>query len=241
MIDSNISFIKKKAKLFLLHYAGGNVYSYQFLIPLLNDFDVIPLELPGRGKRAKEPLLKLFEEVSVDLYNLILNQVQEEEFLIYGHSMGAYLGLKITDMLNGINKKPVCLIVSGNPGPGIKDDLQRHLLDDCEFIRELKKIGGIPSEIFANNEVLNYFLPILRADFEVAENNNLDSTRASDVPIFAMMGDQEEKCEQISNWNRFTSGSFDFKIMKGGHFFIRENPELLAGIIRKCYDENIIS
>ncbi len=51
----------KKTQLFLLHFAGGNYYSFRFMFPQLNEFEIIPVELPGRGKRMKENLLKDFD------------------------------------------------------------------------------------------------------------------------------------------------------------------------------------
>jgi external thioesterase TEII len=46
----------EKPQLFLLHFAGGSCYSFQFMLPYLKDFNVLPIELPGRGRRIKESL-----------------------------------------------------------------------------------------------------------------------------------------------------------------------------------------
>jgi external thioesterase TEII len=228
----------KKTQLFLLHFAGGNCYSFQFLKPLLPEFEVITLELPGRGKRLNEPLLKDFGMAAEDIFRQMNTKLNASPFLIYGHSMGAYLALRVASMLAGAGSPPVYLIVSGNAGPGVKyeDEVKkRYLLSRDEFIEELKILGGVPEELLENRELFNFFEPVLRADFQIAENNGMANDAPVNVPLYAMMGSTELKTEEISNWGRFTTGRFNHEILEGGHFFIHQHPERIAAVIRNCY------
>lgn len=229
----------KKPQLFLLHFAGGNCYSFQFLMPFLKDFEVIPLELPGRGKRINESLLKDFDLAAQDLYTQIAAKVHTAPFMIYGHSMGAYLALKVTAMLEKTDRFPVCLLVSGNPGPGVKSNKRRYLMGSEDFMDALKELGGVPSEIIENKELMDFFEPILRADFEIAEKEDVAMEAMINTPIFAMMGDGEEKAEEIANWVRFTTAHFEYELFEGDHFFIHKHPEKLSGIIKNCYDNRV--
>lgn len=226
-----------KTQLFLLHFAGGNCYSFQFLIPFLKDFDVVSLELPGRGRRTREPLIKEFDSAANDIYSQIRERNPAAGFILYGHSMGAYLALRVSSMLIKSNLTPSCLIVSGNPGPGIEDDIKRYLLGHDELIAELKRLGGIPEEFYENQELLEFFTPILKADFEVAEKNNIASESPVDIPVYTLMGDKEEKSDQLSNWGRFTKSTFHSEILQGGHFFIHKHPDRIAQIINECYQQ----
>ncbi|HSH65657.1 MAG TPA: alpha/beta fold hydrolase [Bacteroidia bacterium] len=226
----------KKAQLFTLHFAGGNCYSFQFILPFLQDFEVIPLELPGRGKRMNERLLRDFDCAAQDFYTQIKAKIKGGPFLIYGHSMGAYLALKVTALLEKINLAPVGLLVSGNPGPGIKSNKERYLLEQNAFIEALKELGGVPSEIIENKELFDFFEPILRADFEIAEKENASKENIVNVPIYAMMGSTEESVEDIENWKRFTNSQFEYNVLEGDHFFIHKHPEKIAQIIKNYFD-----
>jgi external thioesterase TEII len=230
----------EKPQLFLLHFAGGNCYSFHFMIPLLKDFQVIPLELPGRGKRINETLLKDFDLAAQDIYNQIINKLTSSNFLIYGHSMGAYLALRVSNMLEKANAFPSYVIVSGNPGPGIKNSKKRYLLGQADFMQALKRLGGIPKEVFENAELLGFFEPILRADFEIAENNELSMEPVVNASIYAMMGSQEEEVEKISNWARYTRSQFNFEILEGDHFFIHKHPLKITHIIKNCYNSIVL-
>lgn len=228
----------EKPKLFLLHFAGGSSYSFQFMNSFLGKFDVIPIELPGRGKRIHENLLKDFDRAAEDIYNQIISNVNTKPFLIYGHSMGAYLGLRVSSMLQNTGKAPGYLIVSGNAGPGCDMNKagQIYLLQEKDFIEKLISLGGIPEEIINDKEIFKFFEPIIRADFEIIEKNSLMEFASIECPIYALMGSQEKHVGQISNWSRFTESDFEFEILEGGHFFIHQHATRIADVLIHCYD-----
>lgn len=232
----------KRPQLFLLHFAGGSCYSFQFLTPLLSDFEVVCLELPGRGKRLDEPLLKEFDEAATDLYNQIMRNLTNDKFLIYGHSMGAYLSLRVANMLEKAGKYAAGIIVSGNAGPGIWNPEKkiRYLLGKSDFIAELQLLGGVPRELIENEEMFSFFEPVLRADFEIAERNGLEEEPAIQAQLFAIMGSLEDNVAAISNWSRFTKGRFKAEVLEGDHFFIHRHPNRIARIISSCYHEESV-
>jgi len=230
----------KKPQLFLLHFAGGNCHSFNFLQPFLQDFEVFPLELPGRGKRIKEDLLADFNIAAEDIFNQVLTRLNGNPFLIYGHSMGAKLTLRVGNLLELAGRMPVALIVSGNAGPGINEDKETYLLGYNDFILALERLGGIPAEVIRDQELMAFFEPVLRVDFRLAENNNMKNEQPVKAPIFALMGSEEENADHISNWARFTHSNFEHDILNGDHFFIHKYPARIAKIIRQCYAKHIM-
>lgn len=235
-----------KPKLFLFHFAGGNCYSFQFLTPFLKNFEVIPLELPGRGKRIKEALITNFELAAEDLFKQVLQHLDDtpfdrSRFMIYGHSMGAGLSLKVTSMLEAAGKMPVHIVVSGNAGPyfpHVKRKL-RYCMDKETLKEELQYLGGIPEEVLESDELFDFYEPIIRADFEVVEVNELYKLPPVRCPVFAVMGNEEETVGNIMNWEQFT-GSFKYEILPGNHFFIHSHASRLADLIRSCYAKTIL-
>jgi len=228
----------EKPQLFLLHFAGGSSYSFQFMNSFLGEFNVIAIELPGRGKRIHENLLKDFGCAAEDIYNQITSNLNTKPFLIYGHSMGAYIGLRVSIMLQNIGKAPGYLIVSGNAGPGseVNKHDKSYLLQEGDFIKRLISLGGIPEEIINDKEVFRFFEPIIRADFELIEKNSLVEFASIKCPIYALMGSREKHVSKISNWSRFTESNFEFEILEGGHFFIHQHATRIAAVLMNCYD-----
>lgn len=228
-----------KPQLFMLHFAGGNGDSFNFMNPYLGEFKIETIELPGRGASSDEMLIKDFATAANYVYTQIKKRITSRHFLVYGHSMGASLAFKATRMLEEDNITPLCLIVSGNAGPKIKENKKRYLLEDQEFIVEVKKLGGLPTAFLESQELLDYFIPILKADFEISEENNLGSESIIKTPIYCVMGDVEKHVEDITNWSQYTTSLFNYEILTGNHFFIFDNAEKVGSIIKECYKKNV--
>jgi external thioesterase TEII len=226
-------------QLFLLHFAGGNCYSYDFLRKMLPvNVKAFSLELPGRGKRHGENLLYNKSDAIADYILQIKRFRNKEPYMIYGHSMGATLGLSVVNVLEESGDSPLALIVSGNPGPGVNKSEEvksRYQMNDVDFKIELKKLGGLPDEVLENDDLYNFFSPILRADFELLEKDEFyEQNIKINTHVYAIMGDEERTAENISNWKNYTAGNFNSKILSGNHFFIYKHPKELTDIILNC-------
>ncbi|QHI35437.1 Surfactin synthase thioesterase subunit [Kordia antarctica] len=234
-------------QLFLLHFAGGSCYSYEFLRKSIPDnFDFLQLELPGRGKRYKDAFLMNRSDAVKDYVSQIKEKRTSASYVLYGHSMGAYLAYFVAKEMERIGDPPVKLVLSGNSGPNVIEydeegnivkKPKRYLMNDEEFKEELKELGGVNEEIFTNKELFDFFTPILRADFEVVEKDesNLEAQNERvNIPIHVLMGDEEEYVDYIDNWKRYTFSYFESQILKGNHFFIYEYPEKIAEVIKSA-------
>ena len=231
--------VSDKVQIFLLHFAGGSCYSFDFLTKnIQSDFEVHSLELPGRGKRSSEELLRSKNQCVIDYVAQIKQLRNDNPFIIYGHSMGATLSLSVAKILEYQNDPPEYLVVSGNAGPGLNTEegndpsKKRYLMSDSDFKQELVDLGGVPMEILENEELFNFFSPIMRADFEVLEKDNFSERDLKiNVPVFALMGSEEEDVVHIENWKNFTQQDFQYRILQGNHFFINHHAKLLAAIL----------
>lgn len=234
-------------QLFLFHFAGGSTYSYDFLKKKIdnNMYEFIPLELPGRGKRLEEILIEDKQEAIFDYIKQVKSHRNGKPYIIYGHSMGATLGLYVTKHMEIIQDPPCQLIVSGNPGPGVKEydeenkiKEKRYLMNDVDFKNELRDLGGVPEEVLQNDELYSFFSPIMRADFKILETGEgLGQQVVLNTPILAMMGTNEKNVEQIENWEKFTSSVFESKILEGDHFFIHKYPNELIELFTSYYEK----
>ncbi len=219
-----------------LPFAGGNKYSYrQFKDKAPSFINLIGYEYPGRGARIKEPLLADAEAIVNDLYDNILTVADRNEYAIYGHSLGGLIGYLITRKLveNG-HRPPSHLFISGTTGPSSvsRGEKKRHLLSKQDFIQELKDLKGMPDEILENEDLLDYYEPILRSDFMASENYIYESSSPLDIPITVITGTEEEmELSDIELWQNETTQIVDFKRFPGNHFFIYDQIQAIIQII----------
>lgn len=218
--------------IFLLHFAGGNCYSFKFLTDHLPGHKIIVLELPARGRRMAEPLIKTADEAVRDLLDQFLKHNIRRDFIIYGHSLGATLGLLLTRELESRQIFPDQLIVTGSCGPyPEKVSKRRYELSSPDFKQMLRGLGGISEEVLDEKELFEYFEPIIRADFELLERENIVLSYPVKTPVHALMGHDEDDQEHIENWRSLTGGTCVLERWPGEHFFIYDHVERLASLI----------
>lgn len=228
----------KKINLFCLPFAGGTRQSYREYKTRFPAFvRFIVMEYAGRGSRIREALQTDIRTIVNDLYHQMVDNL-EEDYALYGHSMGgivAYLlARKILD--NGF-RPPLHLFITGTSGPSSVSRREKnlHLLDKAEFLEEVAKLRGLPEEILADSEFMDFFEPVLRADFAANETYSYEEKEPMDVPITVITGTEEEmKKVDIHLWQKESSHKVDFRVMRGHHFFIYSNPvEIVNIIVRK--------
>lgn len=235
--------ISSKPQVFLLHYAGGDGNAFR---PLLNNlepfFQIETPELPGRGNRMGEPFLDNKQEAVAEILHQIKQRRKKEvPYIIYGHSMGAILGLEVCHAMESTDP-PSYFVPTGYPGPGIKKNSPIAELPRSEFFSEIRKLGGLSDEVMESEELLDFFEPVLRADFGLLENEkNTPFFEKIQTPIFAVMGRSELYALQIKNWKSYTHAACEFQIVNGNHFFINQNFNYLSQTIKNLMNAGMVN
>ncbi len=222
-------------KIICLPFAGAGYYSYR---PIFNNqtyFEPIYCELPGRERRISEPVVSSLYEAAEDIYKQI-RLLLHGKYVLWGHSMGTEIArLLLEKMLCEGDILPIHLFVSGREAPSVDKRNNRYQLPRGQFTEALRKLGGVPEEILGNNEVMDFFEPILRNDFKLIETFFEPELSPLSLPVSVLIGDRDEvRQEEAWPWQKITSGNFDLKIMSGNHFFIFDQPgDLLAYFIKR--------
>lgn len=218
-------------------FAGGSRYSYlAFKKHLSPQIIFTPLELPGRGGRSAEALCYHTDEIVPMLTEqLLAYDLDSSPYAIFGHSLGALLGYLIIDQIRE-KKKPMPLhfFVSGNEAPShCPYRTGMHLKPKNEFFEALKSYGGIPEDLLESEDLLNYFEPVLRADFAVYENYNHKKIPAFNCPITVFMGNDDHICslDGAKDWQLVSRQIINIIEFSGDHFFIFRHPEKMGNII----------
>jgi medium-chain acyl-[acyl-carrier-protein] hydrolase len=112
-----------------------------------------------------------------------------------------------------------------------------HNLPDGPFIDLLgRRYNAIPEAILADPELVEFYLPILRADFRMAETYPYGEDAPLDCPIVVFGGTEDEwaPAVDLEAWRAHTHGPFKLQLFPGGHFFLdAARPQLLAAIARE--------
>ena len=219
-----------KLRLFCFPFAGGGASTFSSWSTSLNsNIEICPIELPGRGYRiAEQPFARL--EPLVSELALALLPYLNKPFAFFGHSMGGLVSFELAHLLRkdyGLNL--VHLFVSGRRAPQIsKHKPPIHHLPKPDFIGELSRLNGTSEAVLQNTELMELFLPVLRADFATIETYVYTPKPPLCCPITALGGLQDKvSCEALEAWREQTSANFSMQMFQGDHFFINSNKSAL--------------
>lgn len=229
--------------LFCLPYAGGSKSIYykwkNYLDPSIK---LYPVELKGRGKRLDEGFYENMNEAVEDIYNIIKEEIESDEYAIYGHSMGSLIAYEMYYRIEKAKKrKPQHMFFSGYKAPNIiaERDIS-YTLSDNAFIEKIIKLGGTPEEVLNNEELLELVLPILKNDIKILEKyiyKERENKIACNISV--LNGDKDSfNLNEILEWKKHISNKCKFYTLSGNHFFINDNIENITNIIKYTLLEN---
>ncbi|HOY65263.1 MAG TPA: alpha/beta fold hydrolase [Candidatus Ozemobacteraceae bacterium] len=224
-------------RLFVPPYAGGNTTSFNaFRAPFATrGFELVPLELPGHGRRITEPLLTDIGAMVDDLYALVAVRL-DRPFAFWGHSMGSLLAWLLAQRIERAGvAKPLALVVSGRRAPHLPErHPPRHTLPRPAFIEELRRFGGLPEEVLNHPAYMEYAEPIIRADFQALDTYVHVAGAPLTVPIGVLMGDRDDvTLEEAERWREATRGPVIVERVAGGHFFLHDAPDATAARVAR--------
>jgi len=223
-------------RLICFPYEGGSSHIFRNWPEALKDsVEVIPLELPGRGRRISERLYYKLSELIHELIPSILPYL-DKQFYFFGHGMGALIAFEMAVALRkNFLPEPEHLFVSAFSAPQriLKEKFLIFKLMDDEFIENLKGMNALPGALLKNRDLVELMLPIVRADFSVCGTYNYKAGLKADCPITAFLGlaDVEISIEEFQEWAEVTNSSFELNLLPGNHFYITKYEKILLKIL----------
>ncbi|WP_392482156.1 thioesterase II family protein [Nostoc sp. C110] len=222
-------------RLFCFPYAGGSAAIFRtWPNNLPSNVEVCAVEYPGRGRQIKSAPLTRLEPLAEAIAPVLLPYL-DKPFAFFGHSMGGLVSFELTRLLRSqYNLTPFHLFISARRAPQlppIKPPL--HILSDHDLQDELRSLNGTPKAVLESEELMQIFLPILRADFAVLETYIYTPKQPLECPITAFGGlqDQDVGHEALQAWREQTIAAFSLHEFNGDHFFIHSHQELLLKFI----------
>ncbi len=232
-----------KITLYCLPFAGGNTLSYRdFQANVAETILIKPLELPGHGKRTREPLLTSLEAMADDVFQQVISDLNGQLYAIYGHSMGATLGYLLTKrILNAGKPAPLHLFFSGREAPAVIDNkLPKHQFPKQDFFNHINELGGLSPGILEHAELMDFFEPIVRADFKALETYIYQPASPFDIPMTILHGlaDKEVAYHDLLPWQQESYQPIAIQTFSGGHFFIFDQLSQLGQIFSRTLIKN---
>jgi medium-chain acyl-[acyl-carrier-protein] hydrolase len=205
------------------HHAGGSAAMYYPMgAGLPASWELLILDLPGRGKCHTEPPITSMPA----LIDRVVDEVRpwlDVPVALFGHSLGAIVAAEAGRACEQIGAPPIWVGVSGRVAPSLQWQTQSlNALDDDALLATLLELGGTPDRIGELPEFRERFLRIVRADLSAVESYDPPPDRARlSCPVTAFTGTSDAWAPptMMRAWARETSSRFHQRLFTGGHFY----------------------
>jgi surfactin synthase thioesterase subunit len=212
---------------------------FQGFADLLNDVALVrPVELAGRGTRAKSEPYTNIQDAARDVATIVAAESGPGGWALFGHSMGGLIAYEAARLLQSWNTFPGrLLVVSACPppqrgfGPKWPADMP-----DSAIIDFLREIGGLPTELALDDDALAYYAALVRSDEELLAGYEFRAPRVPlEIPVTVLWGEDDPVTSgyDAGDWREAAGGPVRICTLKGArHFFITEQAMQCAAIIR---------
>lgn len=230
-----------EVKLLCFPYAGGGVSIYHpWHRQLNNHVELNIVQLPGRGTHFSQSPIDDMDTLVAALLPKLSGLLQHN-YVVYGHSLGSRVAFELVRqaMAKGF-PPPLHFFASGSASPKAKrSENTIYQLPDEGFIQALKDMNGTPPEILQNRQMMDLFMPTLRADFKLAEDYFCHKSFTIPTDVTVLSGrDDRVSTEQLQRWGDFFKSS-QIVMCDGDHFFIDSHPQQVLDVVNAKLAEKV--
>ncbi len=224
--------------LFCFHHAGGSASAFYRYIKEFNNIAVIPVELPAHGSRIKEAPVTNWHELTDELCSSIISVLEEHNlpFSMLGCSLGSLVAFECAVKLREYGREPDELIICSHSSPDVPSPGYKTSMGYDRLIDEVKLLSGTPLSIANNEEMLDFYLPLIYNDYLLHDNykysgQTLDKT---DINIFCGSDDPYFDRDNMKNWHNMSNGNNQYFEYSGEHFFLYDSDNLHKVVKSSC-------
>jgi surfactin synthase thioesterase subunit len=225
-------------RLFCFHHAGGGASVFGDWQRVLGpSVTVLPVQLPGRERRIREPRFTDLVALTPELAGH-LDPYLGEPYVFYGHSMGALVAWDLIAFRAAAGRRlPEALLVGACTPPHLRpvSSTTRNLSQEG-LVQWLLDAGGMSPMVLKYPEWVRAATALLRDDLDLCDSHrHADHADPAPLPFpihaFAGRSDPLIGADIVAGWARHTQRPSDLYAVPGGHLFIRDSPEYFLGLL----------
>ncbi|KRD06200.1 MULTISPECIES: thioesterase II family protein [unclassified Streptomyces] len=176
-------------------HAGGGLGRYRsWREDLPDDVEVVLPDLPGReGRLFDEPLPDVASVSAYAMRTLSAEITRAERLAFVGISYGALVAYDMAARLEASGKRVEAVFAASQRAPSTPlPPIDWRSLGDTELLSELAGIGGLSADLTDEEELLELFLPTIRAELHASESYRRPETHDRlRCPVFLYHGTED--------------------------------------------------
>jgi surfactin synthase thioesterase subunit len=223
-------------RLLCLPFAGAGAATFRgWAERLPAHVEAFAVQLPGREDRLGTPALTRWAPL-LDALLAAVDALPVQRTAIFGHSLGAVIGLELARALQRRGTPPLeHLFVSGRPWPGLAAPSLEPIwsADDADLLAAMGRRFGSLDTSLSHPEIRDVVLPALRADLRLldAHRHAPDAPLRCPLTVFAGTTDPGTDADALAGWRGETTAAFELLDFPGGHFFVESHRAAVVAAV----------
>ncbi|MFD9125578.1 thioesterase II family protein [Kitasatospora sp. NPDC059571] len=226
-----------RLRLFCFHHAGAGALSFaRWPGRVPADVSVVPVRLPGRESRLREPRLTDRDALLAAL-DIQLGPHLDGPHAFYGHSLGALVAHAYAEHREGLGlRTPELLVTAACAAPHLTvAALERDDLSDADLLAVLGGADGISPYLLERPGWLQLMVDTMRDDLALARSLRTAARPVAGVPVLGLAGSRDRllRPAAVRAWSGWTGAGFRLRTVDGDHYFVRDpaTPALVAAAL----------
>lgn len=214
------------------HHAGGGASSFAGWPQGLDDCaDIALVQLPGREDRLRDSLCEPLPDMSARLATT-LAKMSKNRLVLLGHSMGATIAWWVAASLWRNHGRHAAVLVSSQ---AVRASVPAGWGAKFDMTAWFDLLGEQPPPALTEPEVQLLFRHTLEQDIAWMRSEfgrTLPGPIPQELTCVCAADDRLVSWSQMSDWQNFTSASFEMHLLPGGHLHLVNHPKAVMGIAR---------
>lgn len=242
--------LRHEVQLICFPHTGGCASTYrEWLADLATAMDVLPVQLPGRETRIREPFATDMRRL-VDEFADLLQRSGFHRIALFGHSLGAVIALKVCQAIERAGTEVAHLFVSGHKAPPALPVRMHHrpgapfsVSPDASDGLIIESLAGLDMDMtdwLVSNDLREVFMPVLRADMRLLATAEIGGELV-DAPVTALGGREDPLLldYDLGEWARVTRTHCTVHQLPGRHFYLGSQGPAVARLVRDRLGEEL--
>ncbi len=163
------------------------------------------------------------------------NTAPDEEYLLFGHSMGAFVACEAGLLLQNCEHRPPAGVIVSGQNPPYAVTMGKHTEVPDDLYAFAKKLGGVPQKILDHPEICERFYRFAETDLKAVSQYAPVIPEASERLSRGLLIYGEDDCivdqAYLSGWDKTFRSMEPAKVFAGDHFYFNQCPEAFSALI----------